>query len=228
MTERIHTILVVDDEAYSADRIRHILMEDGYNVIVAQDVSSVMQVIRERDIHLVLLDLVLSHAGREGGYYGESIALVEEMKRLRPDVPIIVYSAYLSEMEHELPALGAYAFVSKASHGVEIRHLIKKAIADFDLRKREVEEKAKISEEVRSILLDQIEKYAPLKERTIHIPDEGAYELIKPLIGFKRDIEHQLSRFPFAQNVFLMMKFRDGNRDLGEYIIENLKGAGRC
>lgn len=52
------------------------------------------------------------------------------------------------------------------------------------------------------------------------------YELIPPLIGFKKNIENQLTRFPFEKNVFLMMKFRDSNKDLGDFIIENLHAHG--
>ena len=217
---------MIDDEAYSAEMISHILQKDGYKVILAQDLSTVMQVIAERDVHLVLLDLVLSHPSGKEWDYSQGLALVEEMKRQRPDVPIIVYSAYLTAMKHELPAMGAYAFVNKASPPVEIRQLIRKAIEEYELRKLKVAEHSKLSEQVRGLLLDQIEKYAPVKERTIHIADEVAYELIKPLIGFKRDIEHQLSRSSFAENVFLMMKFRDVNLDLGQYIVENLKKDG--
>ena len=60
------------------------------------------------------------------------------------------------------------------------------------------------------------------KDLTLCIPGEGYYELIKPLIGYKREIEEQIKRFPFHQNVFLMMKFRDSIWELGEFIIETL------
>ncbi len=49
------------------------------------------------------------------------------------------------------------------------------------------------------------------------------YELIRPLVGFKENIEKQIARFPFDKNVFLMMKFRDSNKELGDFIIDNLK-----
>jgi hypothetical protein len=52
------------------------------------------------------------------------------------------------------------------------------------------------------------------------------YELIQPLIGFKKNIESQLARFPFEENVFLMMKFRPSNKDLSDFIIENLQSHG--
>lgn len=70
--------------------------------------------------------------------------------------------------------------------------------------------------------------FAGSEERAIYIPGEGTYELIKPLIGFKEDIERQIFRFPFSKNVFLMMRFRESNRELGEYIVEILSKHGLC
>ena len=58
------------------------------------------------------------------------------------------------------------------------------------------------------------------------VPGEGNYALIKPLVGYRRDIEMQMREYPFDRNVFLMMKFRESNRDLGEFIIESLHNHG--
>src|SRR5262249_24198166 len=55
------------------------------------------------------------------------------------------------------------------------------------------------------------------------ISGNGQYELITPLVGFKPRIEKKLAQFPFDKNVFLMMKFRDTNKALSDFIIENLQ-----
>lgn len=54
----------------------------------------------------------------------------------------------------------------------------------------------------------------------------GSFRLIKPLIGYREDIEKQLVKFPFEKNVFLMLRFREENKDLSDYIIKRLKAAG--
>jgi hypothetical protein len=54
----------------------------------------------------------------------------------------------------------------------------------------------------------------------------GSFRLIKPLVGFQEDIRKQLERFPFERNVFLMMKFREENKGLSDFIIKNLSAAG--
>lgn len=54
----------------------------------------------------------------------------------------------------------------------------------------------------------------------------GSFRMIKPLIGFRQDIEKQIEKFPYDRNVFLMMRFRKGNKELSDYIIETLSVAG--
>ena len=39
-------------------------------------------------------------------------------------------------------------------------------------------------------------------------------------------MERRLETFPFESNVFLMMKFRENNRELGNYVIKTLGGYG--
>src|SRR4030095_2124698 len=60
----------------------------------------------------------------------------------------------------------------------------------------------------------------------ITLPDGSSFSIIKPLIGFKSVIERQIRRFPYQKNVFLMMRFRDANKSLSDFIIETLKSAG--
>ena len=60
----------------------------------------------------------------------------------------------------------------------------------------------------------------------LHIDGEDSFPLIKPLAGFKEQIQRKLQQFPYNKNVFLMLKFRDANKDLSDFIIENLKSHG--
>lgn len=46
------------------------------------------------------------------------------------------------------------------------------------------------------------------------------------LVGFIKIIEKKLRRFPFDKNVFLMMRFREQNRALSDFIAGTLKDAG--
>lgn len=70
------------------------------------------------------------------------------------------------------------------------------------------------------------------RKREVQLPNPENFEvgyppihripLIKPLTGFKDDMQRRLQTFPYESNVFLMMKFREENRLLGDYIIKTL------
>jgi hypothetical protein len=64
-----------------------------------------------------------------------------------------------------------------------------------------------------------------MTEGLITVPG-GSFPLIKPLVGFRLEIVQQIKKFPFEKNVFLMMRFRDANKDLSDFVIETLKNAG--
>ncbi len=49
---------------------------------------------------------------------------------------------------------------------------------------------------------------------------------IPPLVGFVHTIQNKLHKFPFEKNVFLMMRFRETNRALSDFIVGTLKDAG--
>lgn len=65
-----------------------------------------------------------------------------------------------------------------------------------------------------------------MNESLITLPDGSSFSVIEPLVGFRPRIEHQLNEFPFEKNVFLMMRFRDANKAVSDFIIETLNGAG--
>lgn len=65
-----------------------------------------------------------------------------------------------------------------------------------------------------------------MDEEKLIIQGEGTFPIIKPLVGYKKDIERVLEKFPYSQNVFLMMRFRDSNKELSDFIIEILNEGG--
>ncbi|MHB9027386.1 MAG: CHASE4 domain-containing protein [Candidatus Latescibacterota bacterium] len=86
------TILVVDDEDMIRVLAEKVLREKGYTVLLAHDGETGVTVFANspNDIDLVILDLIMP---RMTGY-----AVFEEIRRMRPDVPVILSSGY-SEQE---------------------------------------------------------------------------------------------------------------------------------
>lgn len=64
----------------------------------------------------------------------------------------------------------------------------------------------------------------PPKSRANPIPDKP--HIIKPLVGFKADLARQVGKYPFEKNVFLMLRFRQSNQALSDFIIAMLREAG--
>lgn len=60
----------------------------------------------------------------------------------------------------------------------------------------------------------------------IFIDPSLKFELIKPLRGFKEDINRHLTSFPYEKNIFVMMKFRAENLAFYEYIKTEIERAG--
>jgi len=60
----------------------------------------------------------------------------------------------------------------------------------------------------------------------IYINPKLKFELIKPLIGFKAAIVNKLALYPYEKNVFLMMKYRDSNKEFYNYIQNELNNHG--
>ncbi len=213
-------IMVVEDDASWLDKLTEVIEgQDEYSVVATNSVAGAFQAIKANpEIQLVVTDLILDATDADAG-----IRLVESIRQQRPHVPIIVISGYLSDFQTELLRLGVDSVISKGDFDVGTFYaILDKAVSRQGQVIAKQAQQPVLLSDIERILVAQIEKYSPIKERTIDVPLQGRYELIKPLIGFKRDIERQIARLPFSKNVFLMMKFRDSNRELGEFISESL------
>ena len=81
------TILCVDDEATGLQVRRMLLESQGYAVITAENGSAALEVLSTQNLDLVVLDYAMP------GMDGDLVA--QKMKEIRPDLPIIMLSAYV-------------------------------------------------------------------------------------------------------------------------------------
>ena len=90
------TILVVDDEEGVRDVAKGMLEREGVRVIPAEDGREVVRIFRtvSEEIDAVLLDLSMPHM--DGG------EVLREMRRLCPDVKVVLCSGYLEGRAREL------------------------------------------------------------------------------------------------------------------------------
>jgi len=213
-------ILLVDDELGIHDSVR-VLLGDKFRIVGTTNTQAALHEFEKRNFDVVVADLALSNGER-------GIDLIRDLKKKNAHIPIIAFSGYSFERyRRDLNELGVTALLAKGS-GQDLEEVILDAIeqAQSDDKGLASPKEPEIVMQVRTLLLQEIDRYSHTKERTLNIPGEGHFPLMKPLIGFKQDIERQLARFPYVENVFLMMKFRASNVELGEFIVENLRSHG--
>jgi two-component system response regulator AtoC len=115
-------ILVVDDD----ERLRHtlslLLRTAGYEAVTAADVSGAEEILRERGI-----DLVISDVRMPGG---SGFDLLDGVKRLELDVPVILLTAY-GTVASAVQAMqrGAFDYVLKPFDADELKLRVSRALA---------------------------------------------------------------------------------------------------
>ena len=82
------TILCIDDEALGLQIRRTVLEHAGYRVLIAEDGPTGLTLFRGHAVDGVVLDYYMPDM--DGG------AVAETMRRERPDVPIMLLSAYIN------------------------------------------------------------------------------------------------------------------------------------
>jgi DNA-binding response OmpR family regulator len=81
-------ILCIDDEALGLQIRKAVLEKEGYRVLTALDGSSGLSLFFEEPVEGVVLDYFMP--GMDGGQ------VAVEMRKQRPDVPILLLSAYIN------------------------------------------------------------------------------------------------------------------------------------
>jgi DNA-binding NtrC family response regulator len=105
MPEKIK-ILVVDDEVNLLKTLSDILNRSGYEVATAKDGTSALGLIGKDGFDIALLDIRMPHM--------DGIELLERIKAQRPDMEIIIMTAYGTiETAKRSMKLGAYDYILK-------------------------------------------------------------------------------------------------------------------
>jgi len=81
-------LCVEDDESHLRLR-RAVLEKNGYSVLAADSAADALQMLRKSSVSLVISDHML--AGASG------MELAKEIRKIRPHVPIMLYSAIVPE-----------------------------------------------------------------------------------------------------------------------------------
>jgi DNA-binding NtrC family response regulator len=114
------SVLVIDDEPVLQDVLGTLLRGAGFDYHGALSAEEGLQQLRDEEIDVVLLDLMLpDRAGLD---------LLPDIKAADPHLPVVVITAYSSvESAIEAMRLGAFHYVPKPFKNEEVLHLVRRA-----------------------------------------------------------------------------------------------------
>jgi DNA-binding NtrC family response regulator len=116
----VGSVLVIDDEPVLQDVLGTLLKGDGFDYHQAASAEEGLARLREEDVDVVLLDLMLPD--RSG------LDILPEIKAYDPNLPVVVITAYSSvESAIEAMQLGAFHYVPKPFKNEEVLHLVQRA-----------------------------------------------------------------------------------------------------
>ena len=108
----MYNILVVDDDREIVKAIEIYLTKEGYNILKAYDGEEALKVMKENEIHLVILDIMMPNK--------DGIETLEEIRKTKT-IPVIMLSAK-SEDYDKIEGLntGADDYVTKPFNPLEL------------------------------------------------------------------------------------------------------------
>ncbi|RWX52280.1 two-component system, NtrC family, response regulator PilR [Candidatus Electrothrix marina] len=114
-------ILIVDDELSMRDFLKILFENEGYEVSVAPDAATALDVAVKDPFDAVITDI------RMPGMNG--LELLAELKRHFPDLPVIMITAYASP-DDAVQAMrqGAFDYITKPFHVDELKNVIRTAV----------------------------------------------------------------------------------------------------
>jgi two-component system nitrogen regulation response regulator NtrX len=123
-------ILVVDDEVDIRELVAGILSDEGYAVRTASNSEEALAGIRARKPSLLILDIWMQGGGMDG------LELLDLVKELDPDVPVIMISGH-GNIETAVSAIkrGAYDFLEKPFKSDRLLLIVQRALEAAALRR---------------------------------------------------------------------------------------------
>ena len=172
--EGVGTVLVIDDEPVLQDVLETLLTGVGFEYHAAMTAEEGMRILRDEEIDVVLLDLMLPD--RNG------LEILPEIKTHDPHLPVVVITAHSSvESAIEAMRLGAFHYVPKPFKNEEVTHLVRRAaerrrlqVENLQLRSRlegmgEIVGRSRRMEEVFELL----RRAAPARSNILVVGESG-------------------------------------------------------
>jgi DNA-binding NtrC family response regulator len=166
-------ILVVDDDEFVCSSLKWLLMDEGYDVEVAVDGKTAIEMLDRRAYDLVLTDLMMPEV--------DGLAVLHEVKKRNPCTAVIILTGY-GTLEAAMSALkdGAYDFLTKPCDDGEMKFKIQGALEHKRLSER--------VRELESVAADAagtefVERLATWADRELERAERLSDEELRPRLG---------------------------------------------
>ena len=191
------TILIAEDE----ERMRRILevnLQDQYRILLAKDGEEALRMFQQNQVNLLVTDMKMPE--RNG------LSLLHEVKRLRPEIPVIMITAY-GTIESAVNAMkeGATDYLLKPIKMEEVELVIQRALLQADL----MDENRQLKEEIKSLygvdtIVSKHPKIIEMMQIVRQVADSKATVLVegesgtgKELVARAIHFNSQRAGFPF-------------------------------
>jgi DNA-binding NtrC family response regulator len=134
-------ILVIDDELDMLMLLRMIIEDNtNYEVETTNNPSEALKLLTEKDYNLVISDLKMP--GMDG------IELFDELREIKPDIPVVIMTAYGSlETSEDAMKKGVADFITKPFRKDSILFTINRVLELAKIRQENIELKKKLGDE---------------------------------------------------------------------------------
>jgi DNA-binding response OmpR family regulator len=111
-------LLIVDDDTNIQRLYKEELEEEGYDVVIASTGKDALEMFERENPDIVTLDILMPDI--------DGISLLRKMKEQRPNIPIIMSTAY--DYRDDFAVWASEAYIVKSSDLGELKNTIKKLI----------------------------------------------------------------------------------------------------
>lgn len=113
-------VLLVDDEHFICQLGKEELQDEGYEVVVAHNGDEALAMVESENPDIVTLDIKMR-------YDGEGVHALRQIKQIRPNLPVIMVTAY-DDYKEDLAIWAADAYIIKSSDLTELKATIERLI----------------------------------------------------------------------------------------------------
>lgn len=111
-------LLIVDDDTNIQRLYKEELEEEGYDVTIATTGKDALELFQKETFDIVTLDILMPDI--------DGISLLRKMKEQKPDIPIIMSTAY--DYRDDFAVWASEAYIVKSSDLGELKKTIKKLL----------------------------------------------------------------------------------------------------